>query len=146
MAMSNTLALLCCYCIALVPVIGCKPSNEEIVSIPGLEGTWHNHATAYQYYNADHKLIRRDTSDAKALGGMVITSTVIHLFRDGGEPMEEPWAYKRHGDTIRFIGGGGEWTILQLTPHLLVTRVEMAYPFADKTDTARYAFISYNIR
>ena len=116
------------------------------MSIPGLEGTWHNHATAYQYYNADHKLIRRDTSDAKALGGMVITSTVIHLFRDGGEPMEEPWAYKRHGDTIRFIGGGGEWTILQLTPHLLVTRVEMAYPFADKTDTARYAFISYNIR
>jgi hypothetical protein len=77
---------------------------------------------------------------------MVITSTVIQLYRDGGIPMEEPRPYKRHGDTIQFIGGGGYWTIVQLTPKLLVTRVEMAYPFADKTDTVRYAFIDYNIR
>lgn len=77
---------------------------------------------------------------------MVITSTAIHLYRDGGEPMET-WSYKRHGDTIRFENrDGGYWTILQLTPHLLVTKAEGPFPFADKTDTARYAFISYSIR
>lgn len=114
--------------------------------MPSLEGTWHDHGTAYQYYDANHKLISRDTSDAPGLGGMVITSTVIHLFRDGGELMEEPWPYKRHGDTIRFTGGYGEWSILELTPHRLVTRVELPYPFAAKSDTAYDATISYSIR
>lgn len=144
--MSNTLYMLRCCGFTLVLAGGCTPNKEELVSIPLLEGTWRNYGTSYQYYNADHKLVGRDTSDAKALGGMVITSTVIQLFRDGGALMEEPWPYKRRGDTIYFTSEGGEWAILKLTPHLLVSRVEMPYPFADRTDTARYAFISYNIR
>ena len=133
------------YCFLLLGT-SCTPSTNEVVSVPSLEGTWRNYGTAYQYYDAKHKLINRDTMENKSLGSMVITSTVIQLYRDGGTPMDEPWPYKRHGDTIRFVGGGGYWTIVQLTPKLLVTRVEMAYPFADKTDTARYAFIDYSIR
>ncbi|WP_345125876.1 hypothetical protein [Hymenobacter antarcticus] len=143
--MNISLSMLYC-CLLLGVVVGCKPSSEEIVSVPLLEGNWRNYGTAYQYYNAWHKLISRDTMGHKSLGGMVITSTAIHLYRDGGEPMENPWPYQRYGDTIRFTDGYGYWTILQLTPNRLVTRVEMPYPFADKTDTARHAFISYHVR
>jgi hypothetical protein len=141
--MNSYLPVLCCFCLLGT---SCTPNTNEVVSVPSLEGTWRNYGTAYQYYDAKHKLISRDTMENKSLGSMVITSTFVQLYRDGGTSMEEPWPYERHGDTIQFIGGGGYWTIVQLTPKLLVTRVEMAYPFADKTDTARYAFIDYNIR
>jgi hypothetical protein len=135
--------MLCCFCLLGT---SCTPSTNEVVSVPSLEGTWRNYGAAFRYYDAKHKLISRDTMESKSLGSMVITSTVIQLYRDGGTPIQEPWPYKRHGDTIQFIGGGGYWTIVQLTPKLLVMRTEMPYPFADRTDTARDATISYHIR
>ena len=133
-------------CLLLGTVVGCTPGSDEVVSVPLLEGNWRHHGTAYRYYNAEHKLISRDTMGHRSLGGMVITSTAIHLYRDGGEPMEKPWPYERHGDTIRFTNGGGYWTILELTPHLLVTKSEGPYPFATETDTARDAQIGYDMR
>lgn len=143
--MHLSLSMLCC-CLLLGVVVSCNSRNEEVVSMPLFEGNWRSYGTAYRYYDAAHQLISRDSAEGKALGGMVITSTTIHLYRDGGEPMET-WPYKRHGDTIRFENrDGGYWTILQLTPRLLVTKAEGPYFFADKTDTARCAFISYSVR
>lgn len=143
--MNVPLSMLCC-CLLLGTVVGCTPSSDEVVSVPLLEGDWRNYGAAYRYYDAKHKLISRDTADAKSLGGMVITNRTIHLYRDGGEPIDRPWPYERHGDTIRFTDGYGYWTILELTPHLLVTKQESPYPFADKTDTASHATICYDIR
>lgn len=142
--MNIPLSVLYC-CLLLGTVVGCTPSSDEVVSVPSLEGNWRHHGTAYRYYDAAHNLISRDSAEGKALGGMVITSTAIHLYRDGGEPMES-WPYKRSGDTIQFTNGGGYWTILQLTSHLLVTKAEGPYPFATETDTARDAQIGYDIR
>lgn len=130
----------------LVTLGGCSPSSEEHVSVPLLEGTWRNSGTAYRYYDAQHKLIGRDSTEGRPLGSITFTSTVIQLYRDGGEPMEEPWPYERHGDTIQFPGGHGYWTILELTSHRLVTKVEVPYPVANKTGIVSDATISYHVR